>query len=259
MKPISFLKISASLLAMVAMVTTTSLQAAAPANNITKGKAEVRKVAGNASVKSGQILEEGDTITTGPNSAVEVWLGDNGQLLRIAENSTVVFDKLTLEKVAGDPEIKATTKLDLKKGGLVGEVKKLSKASQYEVKHAQGVAGIRGTEYAILPGKGVVCTSGTVVVNFVVNGIPSPPITLGANQVALPPAQPGGPPIIVTVSPEFATFISNLIETLNPGGRFRGPGARGRDIQIVVSPNVGSDSGETETETETESSSNDPT
>ncbi len=247
MKPISFLKISASLLAMVAMVTTTSLQAAAPANNITKGKAEVKKVAGSANVKPGQVLGAGDKITTGPDSAVEIWLGENGQLLRVAENSDVLIEELTLEKVAGDPDIKATTKLDLKKGGLIGEVKKLSKASQYEVKHAQGVAGIRGTEYAILPGQGVVCTDGTVVVNFVVNGVPSPPVTLGANQVALPPAQPGGPPIIVTVSPQMAAFLGRVAELLNPGSRVRGPGARGRDVQVIVSPNVGRGGEETST------------
>ena len=258
MKPISFLKISASLLAMVAMVTTTSLQAATPGNNVTKGTAEVKKVAGSANVKVGQVLNEGDTISTGPDSAVEVWLGDNGQLLRVAAESTVMFKELTLEKVAGDKEIKATTRLDLQKGGLVGEVKKLSKASQYEVKHAQGVAGIRGTEYAIFPGQGVVCMGGTVVVNFVVNGIPSAPITLGANQVALPPARPGGPPIIVTVSPKIAQILGQIAERLNPGGRVRGPSARGRDVQVIVSPNVGRGGEETETETETESSNNTP-
>ena len=235
MKPISFIKISASLLAMVALVTTTSLQAAAPASNITQGKAEVKKVVGSASVKPGQILEAGAKITTGPDSAVEIWLGENGQLLRVDENSDVLIEELTLEKVAGDPEIKATTKLDLKKGGLVGEVKKLSKASQYEVKHAQGVAGIRGTAYAILPGQGVICASGTVVVNFVINGIPSPPITLGANQVALPPAQPGGAPIIITLPPEVSRAISRLVKRLNQRDGQNGPGARDRDVQVVIS------------------------
>jgi len=235
MKPISFIKISASLLAMVAMVATTSLQAAAPANNITKGKGEVRKSVGTTNVKEGQNLKDGDKIVTGPDSAVEIWLGANGQLLRIPENSEVLIEELTVEKVANEAEPKVTTKLELKKGGLIGEVKKLSKASQYEVKHAQGVAGIRGTEYAIFPGQGVVCMGGTVVVRFMVNGIPSAPITLGANQVALPPAQPGGPPIIVTVSPEIAQLLGQIAERLNPGGRVRGPGSRGRDAQVVIS------------------------
>jgi hypothetical protein len=248
MKPISFIKISASLLAMVAMVATTSLQAAAPANNITKGKGEVKKSVGTTNVKEGQVLKDGDKITTGPNSAVEIWLGVNGQLLRIPENSEVLIEELTVEKVANEAEPKVTTKLELKSGGLIGEVKKLSKASNYEVKHAQGVAGIRGTEYAIFPGQGVICTSGTVVVRFMVNGIPSAPITLGPNQVALPPAQPGGPPIIVPVSPEMARFLARVAEILYPGGRVRGPGNRGRDVRVVVSAFAERDGDTEETE-----------
>lgn len=243
MKPFSFLKISASVVAFVAMVASSSLQAATPGDAPIKGKAEVKAVVGQANVKLGQILQEGDTITTGPEGYVELWLGDNGQMVRVDKDSSLTLDELViLKKTADGADFKTT--LNLKKGGLVGEAKKISAASKYEVKHAQGVAGIRGTEYAVLPNKGVVCTKGTVVVTFMVNGVPSAPITLGPNQVALPPAQPGGVPRIVTVSPEVADALNAIAEAFqNLRRNQRGPFVRGRDVEVVVSAFAEADSG----------------
>ncbi|MCD6051243.1 MAG: hypothetical protein K0Q55_2646 [Verrucomicrobia bacterium] len=233
MKSISFLKISASLVAFAAMVATSGVQAATP-NKPELGKAEVKQVVGQANVKAGDSITEGQTITTGPESGVEIWLGENGQLLRISENSSVTVEELKLIKDGGNTD--AITTLNLKQGGLVGDVKKLSSASKYNVKHAQGVAGIRGTAYAILPGQGVVCNSGTVLVTFTVGGVASAPITLGPNQVALPPSTPGGPPTIVQVSPQVAGILATIAERFqNRRGGPQGGPRGGRDIQVVVS------------------------
>ncbi len=233
MKSISFLKISASLVAFAAMVATSGVQAATP-NKAELGKAEVKQVVGSANVKAGDSIAEGQTITTGPESGVEIWLGDNGQLLRISENSSVTVEELKLIKDGGNTD--AITTLNLKQGGLVGDVKKLSAASKYNVKHAQGVAGIRGTAFAIIPGLGVICNSGTVVATFTVNGVASAPITLGPNQVALPPTTPGGPPTIVTVTPEMAAALNRIAELFKhiKSGGPNGPRG-GREPVVVIS------------------------
>lgn len=250
MKSFSMFKLSTSILAFAALVVTTSLQAATE-----NGKAEVKIIRGGVAsyssaevktgiLKIGQVLGEGITVTTGPGVVVELNLGENGQVLRIVENSSVSIDELKLDKTAADTVAK--TSLTLKQGGLIGNVKKLSQASDYKVKYAEGVAGIRGTKWAILPGKGVICTEGSVKVTFTIDGKTSPPVNLEPNQIALPPLVAGGPVRVQTLPPEFVTFLVLLNEQFNghfPGDRRDGPR---RDIQIVVSANAGHNA-ETET------------
>jgi len=243
-------KLSTSILAFAALVVTTSLQAATE-----NGKAEVKIIKGGVAsyssaevktgiLKVGQVLGEGVTVTTGPGVVVELNLGENGQILQIIENSSVSIDELKVDKTAADTVAK--TSLTLKQGGLIGNVKKLSQASDYKVKYAEGVAGIRGTKWAILPGKGVVCTDGGVKVTYVIDGKTSPPVTLAPNQVALPPLVAGGPVRVITVTPEIARFLAYVAEQFNgrPGGDRR-DGPR-RDIQVVISANSGHNA-ETET------------
>lgn len=251
MKSFSMFKLSTSLLAFMALVVTTSLQAA-PAE---AGKAIVKLVKGNPTysnaetklgmLKPGQVLGEGTTITTGSASIVELDLGENGKVVQIIENTTVSIDELKLEKTAADT--KASTHLTLQKGGLIGNVKKLSAASDFKVKYAEGVAGIRGTKWAILPGRGVICSEGTVTVTFIVNGKPSI-VTLSPGQVALPPLTPGGTPQIVSIPVDTAKFLVTLINEFGLGRDGDGPReGRGRDVRIVVSANVGNngESGQT--------------
>ena len=59
------------------------------------------------------------------------------------------------------------TSLDLKAGRILGTVKKMSAASQYEVKIPNGVAGIRGTIYNISADGVLSVISGTVVLAYV--------------------------------------------------------------------------------------------
>jgi hypothetical protein len=208
MKSFSFLKLSTSLVAFAALVLTTSLQAAAP--GVEAGKAVVVSTKGlvtgkSGALKVGDVLNQGDTVTTGADSEVIFDLGENGKDLKVIEKSDVVFEKLQFRKADG--AVNADTTLNLKKGGLIGNVKKLSAASNYEVKHAEGVAGIRGTKYAVLPGKGVVCAEGKVVVTFTVNGVKLPPITLLPGQMVLPPVG-GQPPQVVNIPVEVANFLA---------------------------------------------------
>ncbi len=66
-------------------------------------------------------------------------------IIRIDESSVLAIDKLLVERTSVD-EV-AETQLDLRAGHIMGNVKKLSAASKYEIKIPNGVAGIRGSFY----------------------------------------------------------------------------------------------------------------
>lgn len=242
MKPFSFLKISASLVAFAALLSATGVQAANPgAADLTPGVAKIVEFKGTVTfVKDGktQPLMKGDTlgekdtiITQGVGSEVKLDLGDNGGELNVTADTTVVIETLKVNKNKD-----AETKLDLKQGGLIGNVKKLSKASNFEVKHAEGVAGIRGTLWAVLPGQGVICLEGSVLVTFVVNGVALPPITLGPGQMVSPPRN-GQPPVVFDVPPVLQTLVRRYVTLTNNQGDGRGGGRR--DVRVIVSAFAG--------------------
>ncbi|PAW80896.1 MAG: hypothetical protein B9S33_17745 [Pedosphaera sp. Tous-C6FEB] len=141
---------------------TASAQAATP------GAAQVKKVVGSANytdargggaLKEGDILFQGATITTGAGSYVDLFLGVNGDSLRVEADSSLSLNKLDYTK-AGETIV--NTELEVKKGSTVANVvNKLSKASKYEIKTPAGVAGIRGTALRATTSR-VVCLIGTV-------------------------------------------------------------------------------------------------
>lgn len=85
--------------------------------------------------------------------------------VRIYENTVLGIDKLTVNQTGAD---KVTdTELDLKAGRILGTVKKLSSASNYEIKIPSGVAGVRGTIYTISADGILSVLSGSVVLSYV--------------------------------------------------------------------------------------------
>jgi len=66
-------------------------------------------------------------------------------IVRIFESTVLGVDKLTLDRTGVD-EV-SETQLDLRAGQIMGNVKKLSAQSKYEIKLPNGVAGIRGSSY----------------------------------------------------------------------------------------------------------------
>lgn len=152
------------------------------------GRAEVRKVTGRASVSNstgtrsaavGMELRSGDTITTELGSTVDLWLGLNGEALRVDPDSTLKLDTLDISNVR---ERTVTTSLNLTKGGVTGHlVNKLTKASKYEIRTPSGVAGIRGTTFSLTPSGRLVVTVGVVNFTFVLNGVTTT-VTVQAGQ-----------------------------------------------------------------------------
>jgi hypothetical protein len=69
----------------------------------------------------------------------------NQNVVRLMENTLLGIDRLTSLQT-GAEEV-TDTELNLRGGRILGNVKKLSTASKYEIKLPSGVAGIRGTFY----------------------------------------------------------------------------------------------------------------
>jgi hypothetical protein len=127
------------------------------AQSTKQGKAQVREVVGTArystgggawlDLKKGTILYSGSVISTTAGSHVDLYLGVNGPVVRVAEETQMGIDKLTYTDTGADAVIE--TQLNLTKGTLIGSVRHLAAASRYEIKTPSGVAGIRGTDYVI--------------------------------------------------------------------------------------------------------------
>ncbi len=163
------------------------------------GRAEVRSVKGLATyvvsstngspakpLRVGTILRSGHTIKTATNSTVDLFLGTSTGVIRIAENTTLTLDLLTLTDTGA--EIKVEVQLDLPDGEMYFNVNKLSKPSRYEIKMPTGVAGIRGTKgsFSARPGSTkppVVLLQGTL--NFIHVGAGG---QLSSFRLSAPPA-----------------------------------------------------------------------
>jgi len=65
--------------------------------------------------------------------------------IRLMENTALAIDKLLVTDT-GEATI-TETQLDLRKGHIIGNVKKMTAGSRYEIKYPNGVAGIRGSTY----------------------------------------------------------------------------------------------------------------
>jgi hypothetical protein len=118
------------------------------------GNATVRSIHGSAnySVNGGQPaplrpnteLPEGAVITTSADTIVDLQVNGHSSTVRITSDTTITLQKM-IDLGAGDSE----TSLKLANGTILGSVKKISKASKYEIETPRGVAGIRGTDFAV--------------------------------------------------------------------------------------------------------------
>jgi hypothetical protein len=139
------------------------------------GKAVVRSIRGKAQylesggqwleLKVGQVLKPGSTVRTANDSHADLFMDQNGPVIRLVENTTLGLDKLNYTVTGADTIIE--TQLDLKSGRIVGIVRKMADQSKYEIKTPNGVAGIRGTEYDITATSVLRVVSGSMVMVFV--------------------------------------------------------------------------------------------
>ena len=177
--------------------------------------------------KVGDQLGEHSAVKTDPNATVDLFLGDNGPVVRVTKDTTMGIDRLDVESSGIEKVIE--TQLDLRNGKILGNVKKMAAASKYEVKTPVGVAGIRGTEYSISADGKVQVFTGTVVIVYIVDNVPQPPITITGGTEVSPPTTDGGQPRTSPIADAFPPdFLANI--TSNPDGTFTFSDDNGRII-----------------------------
>ncbi|MDF9827585.1 hypothetical protein M2447_001683 [Ereboglobus sp. PH5-10] len=109
-------------------------------------------------LRAGSMVTEGQMIATGPKASVMLAFS-NGATVTIGENSLVALDEFTqtpfgavfkMSEALSEPS-SSQTNLDLVRGELIANVKKLNKeeGSNFKVNTPLGVAGIRGTTFQI--------------------------------------------------------------------------------------------------------------
>jgi len=139
-----------------------------------KGQALARKVVGKVeyslngqngpwtTLMAGDRLNAGATVRTANDSMAVLFLDQNGPLVKLSENTVLGIDKLDFDVTSVDTVIE--TQLDVKAGRIFGITKKMSATSKYEVKTPNGVAGIRGTVFAIKATGEIAILEGSAVV-----------------------------------------------------------------------------------------------
>ncbi|MBM3882374.1 MAG: hypothetical protein FJ387_22070 [Verrucomicrobia bacterium] len=141
-----------------------------------QGTAKVRAIrAGSAQVTYdgatwstltvGTELRQGAKITTDQTAIVDLFLGDNGPVVRVTPSTTLDLNVLSIDRSSGEKVIQ--TELGLSSGRILGVVRKLTAASRYEIKTPNGTCGIRGTKYAINVSGLVIVLEGTADVWYI--------------------------------------------------------------------------------------------
>ena len=196
-----------------------------------KGSAEYSTGGAYMPLKVGTVLRSGATVRTGGGSHVDLALGKNNGVVRVAESSELAVDKLTYNTTGADTVIE--TQLNLKGGRVLGNANhKMSPASKYEVKTPVGVAGIRGTKYDIRAnGRVIACDDKVYWVSQPAGGQPAPYVVNAGSQfepgvgISRTPQDiadvvcreisgiggAGGEENVVTVPPLVESYISPLV------------------------------------------------
>lgn len=164
-----------------------------------QGKAVVRAIKGTAKYKAGAgdwaplkvnaVLQPGSVVETAADSQVDLFLGDNGPVVRVTPASQLSLDKLTINKTGVETVVE--TELGLKSGTILGHVKKLAQNSKYEVRTPNSVCGIRGTQYKISASGVVFVVEGLLKITYVDPANPGNVINVDvpAGSAFFPPSQ----------------------------------------------------------------------
>ncbi len=207
-------------------------------------------------LKVGVKLKQNSIIRTAPGATVDLFLNDNGPVVRVTENTTMGIDRLTIDRTGTDKVIE--TQLDLRAGRILGNVKHLAAASKYEVKTPQGVAGIRGTRYDISADGRVTLTQGDAVVVYVIGGKTSTG-TVHAPGTIRPPTTAGGEPVFSALAPTEGKVIDNLI---SEAGQVVKPPTTGQPTISTITPILeqiqGGDRAKVETSIQTSTQNTNP-
>lgn len=123
------------------------------------GSVTATKDGSTITVVNGTELSQGYVVNTDRNSSV-VLIFSNGATLNLAQDTSLMIDEFTQDPFAEEISISqltaepsaSQTRLNLSRGELVGNVKKLNydAGSRFDVQTPVGAAGIRGTIFRIV-------------------------------------------------------------------------------------------------------------
>jgi len=150
----------------------------APGAQARTGTAVVKKLIGTATCTDalgmerpltiGAVLKEGETVKTGPDASVDLYLAENGPGVGLEADTILRLTRLGVAETTG--QVITDTLLDLQAGALYGIVNKLSARSNFRVKTPRSEVVVRGTEFFINATTGAIYVmSGTVTVTLVLN------------------------------------------------------------------------------------------
>lgn len=220
--------------AIVRAIKPTSRDAKASAQYATPSESSWRQL------RTGRVLRQSDTIKTGPFTNVDMFLGANGPVLRVTEETTLKFDSLTFQSVESEMVIK--TELDLRNGRILGRVKKLAAASEYSIKTPVGVAAIRGTDFDISANGRVIITDGRGEMNMVGPGGQVTSFTINTGQVFDPQTQ-----TVSDLLPEVSNSINEQVsEMVGNAGDGTGSGSQAGAAPVRARPRTFPEDGSAE-------------
>ena len=122
-----------------------------------EGQAVVRAIHGSAAhlvdgawrpLKVGKVLKSGSKVKTGEGATVDLYLDQNGPVVRITENTTFGLDVLKFETNTGSALV-IHTELHLPIGRILASLRPLAKESKYNVKIPGGVVEFRGGDIEV--------------------------------------------------------------------------------------------------------------
>ncbi len=152
-------------------------------------------------------LKQGAIIRTDKDSTVDLLFLSSFTSLRLTPNSSLRLDKL-LQEPGADMWVTDTT-LTLLSGGVAGTQRKLAAPSRFQLKTADRVARIVGTEYFVRADGAVTVTSGAVTINW------NQPGAGGSVKVTIPAGSTFDPATgqVVPTNPAYLQDIIAHIET----------------------------------------------
>jgi hypothetical protein len=208
-----------------------------------EGKATVRTVHGTVDyqdkqngpwlpVRPNMKFAAGITIRTGVDGTADISVNGTASAIRLTNNTTLQIP--TMSFVGSAREGDTTTMLNLKSGAVIGNVKKISANSRYEIITPHGVAGVRGTDFSVeaIPtpdGTFDVTFSsitGVITVSAVINGVTvTHTLTTGMSwEIGKDVTQ-----MKAYLIQNYQNQINTLVQEMLPpvGGGQGGPGNRG--------------------------------
>lgn len=122
-----------------------------------KRTAQVQKVNGTATyqvaggpvteIKPGDSIPEGAVINTSPGSSVDLFLGRNTGVLRMAEDSAIKIS--ILQETGTGSDLITDTHIELQKGECLGQVNKQSGGSTYQITLPDGVVDLKQSRFQV--------------------------------------------------------------------------------------------------------------